>query len=48
MPSELRKAHAAIDVYVDRLYRQTSFSGWDDRVKMLLDLHEARELQPAD
>lgn len=47
MPHELSKAHAAIDAYVDHLYRDEPFKGWDDRVKMLLNLHEARELQPS-
>lgn len=42
MPIELRKAHEAIDVYVDKLYREDPFDGWPDRVKLLLDLHEAR------
>lgn len=43
MPVELRVAHSAIDLYVDRLYRPEPFAGWEERVQNLLDLHEAHE-----
>lgn len=42
MPTELRKAHAMIDAYVDKLYRDEAFERSEQRVKFLLDLHEAR------
>ncbi|THG30686.1 DNA methyltransferase [Naasia lichenicola] len=43
MPFELRKAHDAIDVYVDSLYREEEFAGWEERVRHLLALHKQHE-----
>jgi hypothetical protein len=40
MPPELRKAHHALDVAVDRLYRRPSFSGDRERVEHLFTLYE--------
>ena len=47
MPPEVRRAHLAIDLYVDKLYRAMPFAGWEERVQHLLDLHEAHELASA-
>lgn len=41
MPANLRKAHAALDQAVDRLYRAAPFSGDRDRVEHLFGLYEA-------
>lgn len=41
MPPNLRKAHAALDVAVDRLYRSAPFASDRDRVEHLFGLYEA-------
>jgi hypothetical protein len=41
MPSNLRKAHAALDLAVDRLYRLTPFASDRDRVEHLFGRYEA-------
>jgi hypothetical protein len=41
MPGDLRKAHAALDAAVDRLYRPTSFTSDRDRVEHLFGRYEA-------
>jgi len=40
MPANLRKAHAALDTAVDRLYRRTPFESDRDRVEHLFGLYE--------
>lgn len=40
MPSNLRKAHAALDQAVDKLYRRTPFESDRDRVEHLFGLYE--------
>jgi hypothetical protein len=40
MPSNLRKAHQALDRAVDRLYRKSGFSSDSERVEHLLGLYE--------
>ena len=40
MPANLRKAHAALDAAVDRLYRKKPFDGDRDRVEHLFGLYE--------
>ncbi|WP_412050247.1 class I SAM-dependent DNA methyltransferase [Hoeflea sp. Naph1] len=40
MPSNLRKAHQALDGAVDRLYRKSGFSSDSERVEHLLGLYE--------
>ncbi|KLE35777.1 class I SAM-dependent DNA methyltransferase [Aurantiacibacter luteus] len=40
MPANLRKAHAALDVAVDRLYRRAPFESDRDRVEHLFGLYE--------
>ena len=40
MPANLRKAHAALDTAVDRLYRRTPFASDRDRVEHLFGLYE--------
>lgn len=40
MPANLRKAHAALDTAVDRLYRRTPFDSDRDRVEHLFGLYE--------
>lgn len=40
MKPELRKAHHALDIAVDRLYRQAAFQGDRDRVEHLFGLYE--------
>lgn len=40
MPSNLRKAHAALDAAVDRLYRKKPFDSDRDRVEHLFGLYE--------
>ena len=40
MPANLRKAHAALDKAVDRLYRRAPFDGDRDRVEHLFGLYE--------
>ena len=40
MPADLRKAHAALDVAVDRLYRPAPFSTDSDRVEHLFGRYE--------
>jgi hypothetical protein len=42
MPPELRKAHAALDRAVDRLYRSRAFASERDRVEHLFELYETR------
>jgi len=42
MPADLRAAHRAIDVAVDRLYRPQPFTGDIDRAEHLLGLYEQR------
>ena len=44
MPAELRKAHTAIDLYVEQLYGVQPLASWEDRVKHLPDLHKSSEL----
>ena len=41
MPSNLRKAHAALDTAVDRLYRTAPFASDRDRVEHLFGRYEA-------
>ncbi|WP_207789980.1 class I SAM-dependent DNA methyltransferase [Sphingosinicella humi] len=41
MPANLRKAHAALDAAVDRLYRRKPFDSDRDRVEHLFGLYEA-------
>jgi len=41
MPSNLRKAHRALDEAVDRLYRRAPFASDRDRVEHLFGLYEA-------
>jgi hypothetical protein len=41
MPGDLRKAHAALDAAVDRLYRAAPFAGDRDRVEHLFGRYEA-------
>lgn len=41
MPANLRKAHHALDLAVDRLYRRAPFAGDRDRVEHLFGLYEA-------
>ncbi len=41
MPADLRKAHAALDTAVDRLYRPTPFASDRDRVEHLFGRYEA-------
>ncbi len=41
MPGNLRKAHAALDIAVDRLYRSAPFSTDRDRVEHLFGRYEA-------
>jgi len=45
MPSDLRKAHQALDLAVDRLYRKEAFSSDRERVEFLLARYE-RERAP--
>lgn len=42
MPSNLRRAHEALDRAVDRLYRPAAFSGDRERVEHLFGLYEGR------
>ena len=42
MPPKLRKAHQALDVAVDRLYRRATFKSERERVEHLFELYEAR------
>jgi len=41
MPANLRKAHAALDAAVDRLYRAAPFTSDRDRVEHLFGRYEA-------
>jgi hypothetical protein len=41
MPADLRKAHAALDTAVDRLYRAAPFASDRDRVEHLFGRYEA-------
>ena len=41
MPGNLRKAHAALDAAVDKLYRSASFASDRDRVEHLFGRYEA-------
>jgi len=41
MPANLRKAHAALDTAVDRLYRAAPFASDRDRVEHLFGRYEA-------
>lgn len=41
MPAPLRKAHAALDTAVDRLYRPAPFASDRDRVEHLFGRYEA-------
>jgi type I restriction-modification system DNA methylase subunit len=43
MPAELRKAHHAVDLFVDKLYRVEPFESWEERVALLLKLNKSRE-----
>ncbi|WP_104134363.1 DNA methyltransferase [Cryobacterium sp. Y62] len=43
MPSDVRAAHAALDRYVDLLYRPKPFESARERVAHLLALHRAKE-----
>ena len=40
MPPALRKAHRALDIAVDKLYRASAFTGDRDRVEHLFGLYE--------
>ncbi|MFN6936012.1 MAG: type IIL restriction-modification enzyme MmeI [Tsuneonella sp.] len=40
MPANLRRAHAALDTAVDRLYRRAPFESDRDRVEHLFGLYE--------
>jgi restriction-modification enzyme MmeI-like protein len=40
MPPDLRRAHSALDVAVDRLYRKESFASDRERVEYLFALYE--------
>jgi hypothetical protein len=40
MPSNLLKAHKALDKAVDKAYRKAAFKDDDDRVKHLFELYE--------
>jgi hypothetical protein len=42
MPNDLRRAHEAIDLAVDRLYRRTPFASDRERVEHLFGLYERR------
>ncbi|MCP9231430.1 N-6 DNA methylase [Mesorhizobium sp. LMG 17147] len=42
MPADLRKAHAALDTAVDRLYRRKAFASERERVEHLFELYESR------
>ena len=44
MPADLRKAHKALDVAVDGLYRKKPFTNDRERVEHLLKLYE--EIRP--
>jgi hypothetical protein len=46
MPSQLRKAHRALDAAVDRLYRKKRFSGDRDRVEHLFGFYEELVVPP--
>ena len=46
MPSDLRKAHQALDKAVDKLYRRKPFSGEADRLAHLLKLYEHYQGKP--
>jgi len=41
MPPDLRRAHTALDRYVDALYRKTGFADDKERVEFLFALYEA-------
>ena len=41
MPPSLRKAHTALDAYVDKLYRKTPFASDAQRVALLLERYQA-------
>ena len=41
MPANLRRAHAALDAAVDRLYRAAAFASDRDRVEHLFGRYEA-------
>lgn len=43
MPPRLRKAHHALDVAVDRLYRRATFQSERDRVEFLFNLYAKAE-----
>lgn len=45
MPLELRNAHAAIDAYVDQLYRPEGFAAAEERVAHLLELVQEQEVR---
>lgn len=40
MPADLRKAHAALDKAVDKLYRKEGFATEAERVEHLLHMYE--------
>ena len=40
MPADLRKAHTALDLAVDRLYRKSPFANERERVEHLFGLYE--------
>lgn len=42
MPPDLRRAHLALDVAVDRLYRRSAFKSERERVEHLFELYEKR------
>jgi len=46
MPSGLRKAHRALDVAVERLYRRAAFSSDRERAEHLFSMYEAMTVQP--
>jgi hypothetical protein len=41
MPVALRRAHAAVDDFVDKLYRDEPFADSEERVRHLLQLHKS-------
>lgn len=42
MPHDLRRAHTALDLAVDRLYRRKAFATERERVEHLFELYESR------
>ena len=40
MPENLRRAHADLDVVVDRIYRKRPFDSDEERLSLLFDLYQ--------